>query len=518
MTDDRRTELPPDASDPGKLSRRRLLPFLHDVVGTGISSAITAISLVLVTAITARMLTTEDFGAFAFARQIAMTLVPLASLSLDLALTRYVALNPGRAGYVYATVVLATGAATLFLIVGWINAVPLGLLLFDYPGADWIIRTMLLLVAGTTAFRLLYAIRRSSGRIHMANVLKVVILGLVPIAAALATAPSGDPALVIGSIGVGMLVFTLPIFRDAIQDKRLVDRERGRVPFKLMLAYGVPRMPGGLLRAGLFSVGLIFAPHMGGMNTVANLAIGFYAVRLAEALLGGFRAAALHRVSHALNVHGEEYVRNRSEDILGFAVAIGLYVATQLFVWADELVMTWVGPDYAPAIPLVQGMSIGITPYLVYVLLRSVLDSIETKAVNTLNLLIAFCCVTVLSFLAVALDAGPMGLVAAFVVGVSVLGISTTAYLYRKHGLRLRPAGISQSILMAGVFGILSYLADSWIHDSLLGGQSTIVVFIIVQSTLGILFIATARYTNARWFDQLWRRLPKRITARFSAD
>ena len=252
------------------------------------------------------------------------------------------------------------------------------------------------------------------------------------------------------------------------------------------------------------------------MNTVANLAIGFYALRLAEAMLGGFRAAALHRVSHALNVRGEEFVRSRSEDILGFAVAVGLYVAAQLFVWADELVLTWVGSDYGPAIPLVQGISIGLTPYLVYVLLRSVLDSIETKAVNTINLLVAFCCVTLLSMLAVKFDAGPLGLVAAFVVGVTVLGASTTAYLYRHQGLRLGPAAIPQSIAVTAVFGGLSYLADVWIHDVLLGGRSAILAFLVVQSTLGLLFVFTCRRLNVRWFEELWRRLPSQIRSRFS--
>jgi O-antigen/teichoic acid export membrane protein len=494
--------------------RGKLLPFMQDMLWTGGSSIVTALALLIVTAITTRMLTAEEFGAFAFARQIAATLIALPSLSMALALPRYASLDPTSAGYVSTAVFLGIGAALLVLTFGWLSAPMLGNLLFHYSSGVWMFRSMLVLVVGLTAFRLLYAMLRLNHQIGYANAWKVAVTGILPIASAIAAAPTGNGALVLGCMGAGASICLVPVLRNALYDFRVARLSGIAAPVRRLVAYGLPRTPGGMLRSGIFTIGFFFAPYVGGLDTVAHLAIGYYAVRLAEALLAGFSNAALHRVSHALHKRGHDFVRQRSEDLLGFSVGISLYVTFQLLVWADEIVLVWVGPDYADAIPLVRGMAFAITPYVAYVLLRSVVDSIRVQAVNTLNLLIAFSCVAGLSLIAVKLQAGGLGLVGAFVIGIFVLGISTILYLRKHQGLLLKEAMIHQSFALSAIFGGVSYLADVVISKTPLNSGATMVFFLAVQLTLGVFFIAALKYLRIRWIEQLWRRLPTKFTSK----
>jgi O-antigen/teichoic acid export membrane protein len=52
------------------------------------------------------------------------------------------------------------------------------------------------------------------------------------------------------------------------------------------------------------------------------------------------------------------------------------------------------GPAFAAAIPVFRACLIGAVPYAIYILMRSILDAVDVKAVNSRNLIIAFVAAT----------------------------------------------------------------------------------------------------------------------------
>ena len=87
---------------------------------------------------------------------------------------------------------------------------------------------------------------------------------------------------------------------------------------------------------------------------------------------------------------------------------------------APQLVTWYLGPSHISATPIVRITALSAIPYVVYVLLRSPLDALTVRAINTRNLLIGLLTFSVL----VSVFPGPLA------VGLALLAaLSTVALL-----------------------------------------------------------------------------------------
>jgi O-antigen/teichoic acid export membrane protein len=56
------------------------------------------------------------------------------------------------------------------------------------------------------------------------------------------------------------------------------------------------------------------------------------------------------------------------------------------------------GEAFVPAIPYFRAVLLGAIPYAVYILMRSILDALDVKAINSRNLIVTLCVVIILCF------------------------------------------------------------------------------------------------------------------------
>ncbi|MDI6793259.1 MAG: hypothetical protein QME81_10395 [bacterium] len=70
----------------------RISSFLRDVVMTTLTSMITILSIIIVTRLLAKGLGPEEFGAYCLTRRMVFTLLPFATLTMGVALARYIGL------------------------------------------------------------------------------------------------------------------------------------------------------------------------------------------------------------------------------------------------------------------------------------------------------------------------------------------------------------------------------------------------------------------------------------------
>ena len=83
-------------------------------------------------------------------------------------------------------------------------------------------------------------------------------------------------------------------------------------------------------------------------------------------------------------------MRSIIRDTIAFLLHMGIFATLHVLLWADEIVNLLLGAQYREVIPIMRIVMVALIPYLGYVLLRSIVDAVEKKAFNTLNLFIAF--------------------------------------------------------------------------------------------------------------------------------
>jgi O-antigen/teichoic acid export membrane protein len=150
-----------------------------------------------------------------------------------------------------------------------------------------------------------------------------------------------------------------------------------------------------------------------------------------------------------------EFLRERIRDVVALALHLGLFVTIQLLIWSDEIVGMWLGHQYLDVIPLMRILLVGFVPYVVFVLLRSIIDGIEERAVNTYNLYVVLI-VTVVASLGLAIIGGGIrGLAAGTTLGLGVLGLMTVRSLWQADWMRAQGFRFKECLLLnASALGI----------------------------------------------------------------
>jgi O-antigen/teichoic acid export membrane protein len=95
---------------------------------------------------------------------------------------------------------------------------------------------------------------------------------------------------------------------------------------------------------------------------------------------------AIAKVSQLVAAGEQTLLRERIADVSAVVLHVGAFATLQLWVWTPEIIDAWLGPEYLPGVGVVRIVVLAVLPYLLFVTLRSVLDGIEERAVNAVNL------------------------------------------------------------------------------------------------------------------------------------
>jgi len=112
---------------------------------------------------------------------------------------------------------------------------------------------------------------------------------------------------------------------------------------------------------------------------------------------------------------------------------LGFFATIHTFIWSKEIVLVWLGPEYIDAVPIMKITILSLGPYLGYVVLRSIVDAIEVRAINTLNISLSLVFATVISIIFIYAGFGTIGLAIGTTMGFAALGIMTSGYLMRRY-------------------------------------------------------------------------------------
>ncbi|MBU0568978.1 lipopolysaccharide biosynthesis protein [bacterium] len=493
-----------------RFSANRISPFLRDVVITTLTSMITILSMIIVTRLLAKGLGPEEFGAYSLARRMVSTLLPFATLTMGVALARYVGLYrniPDRFFYLWGASIIAVGFSLLIAIMGWVLQKPLAFWIFGKEGYAPLCNALFFMLVGTSLYAVLYAYYRGLGQMGRANLWQVGVMGVCPLVVAAVLASKGGTSLIVFLMGGLFMIAAVPLFYHLVLSWTYI-RKGNELRKRLndLFKYGWPRTPGGLAFAGILTIGPLLASHFGSLKDAGYLVVGQSLFRIVESGLTGFGLVALPKVAQ-LHAEGKEsFLKERVTDLVALLIQIGLFIFLHLFLWSDLIVLAWLGKDYQEAIPIMRIIVLGLVPYLSYVMLRSIIDALEVKAVNTQNLILALMISLPLSIFLAKVGFGVKGIALGTTLGIVILGGTTLRYLWHRNqgleeGLMFKRVLLLNILLFLPAWGVHAWLMKNEINGF------TLLIALSIECLIVLIYLTMLKKWQARWMTEIEKRI-----------
>jgi O-antigen/teichoic acid export membrane protein len=496
------------------LRRRKIIvtfrPFIKDVALTFFTSIIVSLSSIYITRLFAQGMGPDEFGAYSLARRIAFLITTISSFDIGISIARYLGINqskPGR-GIEYFWI------ATCIVIIGTMTVISIGLLLskqfsiliFKSYNYESLFHATLLLVAGLNAYFLIYAYYRGLGKMYVSNLWQFLLLSVGSVAIALLfreNISATEITLYMSCLYLIVTPFLLFIIVSNFDRIKAADSLLTKT--KELLIYGGPRAAGGLTYQGFLSLGPILASYFCDLKDAGFIIIAqLLVVMFIETAMGSFATVALPRAAQLFAEKRQGYLEERINNLFSFIIQIGLFITIHLAIWSDVIIMGWVGKGYDPAIILTRVISIAIIPYMCFTMLKSIIDAVEVKAINTFNLLAALVAALLTTGGLATIGFGILGIAIGMAFGFLTLGYLTLKYLTKLYSLKLTGIYIFKVSLINIILFIPSYGLHHFEIFHRVDNILPLFFAFIFGCVLFLIYIVILRTLNVPWLNHIF--------------
>lgn len=370
---------------------------------TLITELIVMAAAIFVLKLAAQFLGPVGFGEYTLSRRaVALLYLPLV-MGLGIAAPRYIAITkagalPGYSARSFAFATLSAGLLPALIVILLMNLSPGGAsaILFGSSSMASLVPAVTTALAGLTMHTMVYAIFRGRGDMRLANLLQLVNNGIVPVAA-FAFVSHYAPT-VLTATGVTWMLTSVAALVGVMTRERSNETSERSVGdhLRLLLRFGIPRVPGEFALVALFALPALIALRTQGIVAAGQFSAGMSLLSLVAGVFAPVGLVILPRASAQAargDLHG---LRHMVLKMLagGVILAIAAVAAGELLI--PQFVRWYFGKDFVPAIPVFRMCLLGAIPYVVYILLRNILDALDVRAVNSRNLIITLALLMVL--------------------------------------------------------------------------------------------------------------------------
>ena len=370
---------------------------------TMVTELLVTISGILILKLAASLLGPAGFGEYTLSRRaVGLLYLPLV-MGLGIAAPRYIAI--ARAGAMegfseraFATATLTAGLLPPLTIALLLNAAPgIGaMVLFGSESLAYLVPPATIALAGIALHSMIYAVYRGRREMKFANTLQIIDLALVP-PLAFAVADKTAPAVLTLTgamwLSVSAIALMHVLYRERSEWRGLSSM---REHLAVLLRFGLPRVPGEFALVGLFAIPSLLAVRAHGVVKAGQFSAALSVLTMAASAFAPVGLVVLPRASAQAATGNLTGLRRLVLRILGG----GILLAT-LGVVIGELVIPlfirlYFGEAFLPAIPYFRTALLGTIPYSVYILMRSILDALDVKALNSRNLIVSLSVLVIL--------------------------------------------------------------------------------------------------------------------------
>ena len=415
---------------------------------TMLTEILVTISGILLLKLAASLLGPVGFGEYALSRRaVGLLYLPLV-MGLGIAAPRYIAI--ARAGALekysesaFATATLSAGLLPALVVVLLLNlrADWGAILFFGTSELAGLVPPATLALAGIALHSMVYSIYRGRSEMGFANAMQLLNLGVIPVAV-FALAHHSASAILTATGAGWLLVSGVALLHVLFRERK---GWRGIASLtehlRLLLRFGLPRVPGEFALVGIFAIPALIAVRAHGVVAAGQFSAAMSVLAMASGAFAPVGLVILPRASAQAATGDIAGLRRLCLRILGGGILLasaGVLVGELVF---PSFIRWYFGAAFVPAIPVFRAVLIGAIPFAVYILMRSILDALDVKAVNSRNLIITLIVLTVLCLA----DSGLMWMSVSLVACLSLLGLLTLRETY----LRLR-IPVAEAIPAAG--------------------------------------------------------------------
>lgn len=410
-----------------------------------------------------------------------------------------------RSSYIISSIISTGIAIAILLTIALSTSKHLSYLLFNSNKYLKLYYASLFLLGGYTIYIITYASLLGMQKIKKANVLQLFTMAIIPLIIAYTFAFKKNSSFIVFLMGLGFYLSLLPLILIIMKTElpRLNDIKSS---FKVLLKYGLPRAPAGFFRAGLFTLGPFLAVYFVGLKEAGFFVVGQSVFRIMEGAIIAFGLVALPKVSQLLAEEKEDFLKMKIEDILIMIFQLGLFITIHTFIWSEEIILIWLGSEYQAAVPIMKIIILSLGPYLAYILLRSIVDAVEVRAINTINLALSLIFAAVMSIFFVYVGFGMLGLAAATTIGFAILGVLTSYYLIKRYLIPFKNFMFGWVVLLNILFAGTIIIIKNHVISSFSQYKLLIIGFII-ECVLFLCYLYFFYKKDSRWLLELKKRI-----------
>lgn len=435
--------------------------FFADFMTTTATSIVTALALLYITHLFAVRHGQDGLGFYVMFRRIAAVLVPISTLMVGIGLTRAIAIQrpeihaPTLAAALLGTLGTALTSAAV-LVIPHITLLPPS---FTITQSGLVGPTIVFLWAHLL-YVLAFAIFRGNDQMRRANMLQIICVAAAPTVLVLALPAHGDPSLptyaVAAAYAAAGAVSIPAVMRAAIHRPQSTTSQTAQ-----LARYCLPRVPGNLGMTAILAAAPSFALLTHGISGAGMLGAAQTAFGVAEAGASALGLLLLPQVASLWAAHRIEEIRTSLSDVTILVTQASIPTALALAFYAPEIIQLWLGSGYEASVSLFRITCLGLTPYVLYVALRSAVDAVDERALNTISVVLALGAQLSLLALANRVSARLETYAVATTGAVIVLG-TCTFYIVARRGL----ISIARHDLLFTISAALALIAPMALYES----------------------------------------------------
>ena len=253
-----------------------LSPFLKNILITTITSLLTILSMVFIIRFLSQGFGPVEFGAYALARRVISNSAPLAILSMDVTLSRYIAMNEEkrvRGSYIITAIILIAVALFLLTAIALYSRNHLSRLLFHSNEYLPLYYASLFFLSGYCICVITSASLFGMQKVDKANLLRLFLMALFPLGIAFVFGNTKNSAFVVFFMGSAFYLALFPLLYLVIASG-MPNLHQIISSMKTAMRYGIPRVPAGFALAGLLTLGPFMASYFGNLKDAGFFVVG----------------------------------------------------------------------------------------------------------------------------------------------------------------------------------------------------------------------------------------------------
>lgn len=368
----------------------------------------------------------KGFTDYSLSRRVIALLQPIFLVGMHITIPRQLAFFVGeskkKSSEIFLSAVIILFAVTIiFSSVMILFKEQFSMLLFDDVAYVKFIFPLMLMLAGMVIHSAVYGYYRGMMLMRKANLIQLLMLGLIPLLAIYFAAGVAQLLFITGILWMIVSLFFLGGIIFKLQFSFSSVFQNIRETFK----HGIQRLPADLGIAALLSLPVIFFTHSFGTEQAGYLAFSISLLSMTGAAL---KPIGLIMLPHATTLIAEKrfsVLNSQIRKMIFYFLLLAAAVTIGYEFLSPVLLSVFLGRTNQELVFISRIVMLAAAGYMFYVFFRSIIDAAHHRSYNTLNIVIALLFLVITSSIGIYFDVSQTLLLSIFVLSVFILGALT---------------------------------------------------------------------------------------------